>query len=245
MNRVKKKLKAIAENMPLVYEAGKAEGGDSWYDTFWDTYQANGTRSDYQQAFASPCWNEKNLNPKHDIYPVSANYMFRYCMFAGDMTEHFEKLGRTISFENVLGNPAQVFRDMQYVTRLFAITRAFGSLNYCYSGCTRLETIDLITVSENTTYNDAFSGCEALKNIVFEGKISKNISFAHSPYLTTGADGEFMPDGETPSNSVQNIIDHLADLTGKEKQALTLNAQVYVSETQKAEIYNLNWSLVQ
>jgi hypothetical protein len=53
----------LAEKVGEVYEAGqKAE-----HDKFWDTYQKNGERVDYQAAFLGECWNDTNFKPKYDI----------------------------------------------------------------------------------------------------------------------------------------------------------------------------------
>ena len=130
------------------------------------------------------------------------------------------------------------YADSMFTSSLITDTRFalnFSSLQSqvvnMFRYCRQLKTIRELTVSEHTTYQNWFGSCVALENITFNGTIGTNISFADSPLLT--------------NESVQSIIDHLADLTGKTSQTLTLNAQVYVSEMQKAEIENLNWSLVQ
>ncbi|MBE6739702.1 MAG: hypothetical protein E7565_05230, partial [Ruminococcaceae bacterium] len=45
-----------------VFEAGKSQGGgDSYYDTFWDNYQQNGNRTNYENAFAGYGWNAETF----------------------------------------------------------------------------------------------------------------------------------------------------------------------------------------
>lgn len=65
------KLTIIAENQQKVYDAGyekgKAEGGDSYYDTFWDVFQNKGGGVNYSWAFAYPKWNNTNYNPKYQL----------------------------------------------------------------------------------------------------------------------------------------------------------------------------------
>jgi hypothetical protein len=47
--------------------------------------------------------------------------------------------------------------------------------------CRGLVTIDKLVVEAQNTYNNAFVNCTSLANIVFEGVIGNNISFAQSP----------------------------------------------------------------
>ena len=55
-----------------VFDAGKK----SEYDAFWDTYQSNGTRTDYYNAFAGKGWTHTNLKPKYVARPSEARNMF-------------------------------------------------------------------------------------------------------------------------------------------------------------------------
>ncbi len=48
-------------------------GGKSFYDEFWDDYQINGTRRDYNYAFFGHGWTEKTFKPK---YPLIFNDSF-------------------------------------------------------------------------------------------------------------------------------------------------------------------------
>ena len=69
---IAEKLTTIAENQERVFEAGKK----SQYDEFWDRYQENGTRTNYQFAFGGRGWKKTNLKPKYDVKPVIAANMF-------------------------------------------------------------------------------------------------------------------------------------------------------------------------
>lgn len=172
-----------------------------WYDTFWDEYQTKGNRTQWNNAFSNNFWTDITYNPKYPITPI----YYAASMFSAS---YITDTRFALKFTSLQKQEMDVFRY-----------------------CRRLKTIQELTVSEHTTYQNWFGSCVALENITFNGKIGTNISFADSPLLT--------------NESVQSVIDHLADLTGKTRQTLTLNAQVYVSDTQKAEIENLNWSLVQ
>ena len=63
--------------------------GDEHYDTFWDTYQQNGKRTNYQYAFSGKGWNDTTFKPKYDI-SVSGNGGW---MFAGSQIKDFENMG--------------------------------------------------------------------------------------------------------------------------------------------------------
>ena len=52
------------------YEEGFEDGKQAEYDAFWDAFQQNGTRMDYNSAFQGAWWNDSNFKPKYDIAPV-------------------------------------------------------------------------------------------------------------------------------------------------------------------------------
>ena len=76
-----------------------------------------------------------------------------------------------------------------------------------------------------------FAGCAALENITIEGVIQSGIGFSGSPKLT--------------NESVQSIIDHLADLTGQASKKITFhaNTKAAMSQAQKDTIAAKNWEL--
>ena len=87
-----------------------------------------------------------------------------------------------------------------------------------------------VTSANNT---NAFPNCVSLKEVRFvPNSIKVSIKFANSNLLST--------------DTIQSIIDGLADLTGGTVQTLTLHATVggKLTETQKATITAKNWTLV-
>ena len=116
--------------------------------------------------------------------------------------------------------------DVPVVSSANAITNLFQWSN-------AIETVSSLDISKATTGGTtAFTNAPALKNITFVGEIPISVSFAHSNLLTAA--------------SVQNIIDHLKDLTGATAQTLTLHATVggNLTDAQKAAITAKNWTLV-
>lgn len=100
-----------------------------------------------------------------------------------------------------------------------------------FDGCLNLKTIAKLIVSKTTTYYRPFRTCQTLENITFEGEIGTDIPFGESQYLSDA--------------SIQNIIDHLADLNGTETQTLDFHSAIVdkLTAEQLIQIYNKNWSV--
>ena len=58
-----------------VYEAGK----QAEYDAFWDAYQDNGNRTNYEHAFMH--WPDECYNPKYPIIMAANSYAFQDARF--------------------------------------------------------------------------------------------------------------------------------------------------------------------
>lgn len=104
--------------------------------------------------------------------------------------------------------------------------------NNCFAN-SKLQTIlGEIDMSACVNTNGMFSDAYALLEVRFkENTISKAISLANSSKLS--------------DDSIQSVIDGLADLTGATAQTLTLHATVggKLTEAQKATASNKNWTL--
>ena len=152
---------------------------------FWDAYQNNGERTDYNYAFAySKGWDNNALKPKYDLTPGLADYMFAGSPFTGDLARHFDDLGIGFNLSGAFST-AYMFSGAFYITRLGTLDlSAVGQpTTDMFSGCFALETIDKLIMSEFV--NLSFNSCSALKNITIEGTISANYQyFADSTELT-------------------------------------------------------------
>lgn len=100
-----------------------------------------------------------------------------------------------------------------------------------FNNATKLKTIRKLIVSE-TVNMSGFQSCSALENLTVEGQIGTNVNLQWSPLLT--------------NESVQSVIDHLADLTGADSKTLTLHADVKAALTQSQldAVAAKNWVLV-
>ena len=106
------------------------------------------------------------------------------------------------------------------------------SFKSMFGYCVNLTTIPQLDTSNGTNFTDMFVLCHALKNISFvAGCIKKSIWFARSDKLT--------------DESIQSIIDGLADLTGQTAQTITFHTTIKnkLTEEQIASATSKNWNI--
>ncbi len=179
-------LNTLVPKVDEVYSKGQtAGGGDNHYDTFWDNYQDNGSRTDYQYAFNGVGWTNETFKPKYDIVPVTETYgLFSRSCIQDDLVEICEEQGITLDFSKA--TKFECTFDSSKFTRIGVIDASNSNrFNQVFYNCTNLETIGLLKLTENiTSYINAFIRCTALQNIEIEGVIGANISFANSTLLT-------------------------------------------------------------
>lgn len=180
------------------------ESGDSWYDTFWDAYQENGERVNYEKAFAGGIetmnskyvsfsrWVEETLKPKYDMKPKNSREMFYACTVE-DIMAIFEDNDITIDFSNCLC----IYGMYKYCLNVKKIPpfNDCSKLSNVNSGefvrnCTALETLEMYNLPDHiyhTSYNiwkNTLLGCSSLKNVILTGIVGNSISFTQSPLLT-------------------------------------------------------------
>lgn len=160
----------LAEKVGEVYNSGrKAEN-----EAFWDAYQQNGNRTQYNYAFSGEGWTNETFNPKYNIVPTIAWYMFQNSNIMGDLVEKLENLGVTLDFSNNIYNATNTFINSKF-SRLGILDFSKAvKLNNTFSDANFLETIDKLIVSATLKYETPFYGATALKNIIVEGIIGQN-----------------------------------------------------------------------
>lgn len=167
------KLTTIAENVQKVYDAGKAAGGgggvgydegfaegyaqgkQSERDRFWDTFQNNGNRDNYQRAFYNTFWNNNTYNPK---YPIVCN---DGAAAAGNM-----------------------FDTARITDTKVPITIIDGYADSTFVRCTQLVTIQKLTLNNVGRFQSTFANCSKLQNITIEGSIDVNFNISATDVLT-------------------------------------------------------------
>lgn len=219
-----------------------AEGGDDYYDAFWDAYQQNGS-SNYSAVngvFSGMRFNTDNFFPKYDIKPVgSASYLF----YAWEAARHAEVLDLKQRLKDCgvvldTSGATDITNMFSYSSALCNIptidcTGLTGDSQHVFSNMwNKNKMIEKLIVNDTVTYSNWFLNTTGLVEIRFEGVIGHDIAFAGASELSAG--------------SVQSIIGHLKDLTGKTSQTLTFHATVggRLTDTQKATITAKNWTLV-
>ncbi len=226
----------MAGNVDTVYysahRAGIEHGKDKQYDEFWDAYQDNGNRTDYQYAFAR--WRMGAFKPKYDIKPKGAIIMmFAYSKLT-DIAQHLEDMGVTLDTSEATG-----FRDFASygsVTRLPEIsTIGTSSLSGIFYNCPSLITIDKLVFKDDgsqTWESTSFQGLPSLVNIEIEGEIGANFSLSNSSKLSY--------------DSLMSIINALKDYkdTG-ETRTLTLHktAKAKLSDSDIAIATQKGWAV--
>ena len=209
----------------------KSYGAQTEYDRFWDTYQQNGNRTDHWCAFGGYGWTDETFQPKYDIRPTAANYMFFQSQIT-DLKKSLADCGVTLDFSQC--TIFTHFVGVSQITTLGVVdTRSADSLASMFTQRCALVSVDKIILREDGSQTTpSFNAMPSLVDIRFEGKFGVSVSFAMSQYLS--------------SDSVDSIINALKDMTGTTAQKLTLHASAgaRLTDAQKSAISAKNWTVV-
>lgn len=139
-----------------------------------------------------------------------------------------------ISLNNALkaSNFSYTFHNCISMTKAEVDVSNAGRIDAIFNICKSLKTISKLNPVKCTNFGSAFGNCFALENITFTPlSIQKNIAFTDSPLLS--------------SESIQSIIDGLADLTGQTAQTITFHSTVKnkLTEEQIASVTSKNWNI--
>ena len=189
---IAEKITRAKADIDAVYDAGyakgQAEGGDTTaaydegfeagkqaeYDAFWDAFQANGARLDYQYAFANSCWNDNTFNPKYDI--ICKGYGCTNMFWSAQITnleERLQEMGVILDTSQNHYFSSMFQNATTAVLPELDLRIASNTLN-AFLNC-KAKIIRNIIVSENTPFtNSTFQGCATLEEIRFEGVIGQN-----------------------------------------------------------------------
>lgn len=223
---IAEKLQIVAENQQKVYDAGylkgKSEGGGT--DVFqYATYNSGYT---FRNA-VFPDNYEANFIMQGFNGVVNMSY---FCM-------NSNVYKAVVEFKE---QPTQIATNSMFMQCSNLVEIKFNNTEtVIYNGaamcslCSALERIEgVLNLSPATNISGMFSKCNALKEVRFaEGSIYKTISFVDNTELS--------------NDTVDSIINGLADLTGQTSQGLTLHGNAYnkLTTEQEATIYSKNWTL--
>lgn len=202
---IAEKLTAIAENEQKVFDAGKK----AEYDRFWDSFQNNGNRLNYNSAFSLGTvwsqggWDDNIYNPKYPITVTGQNNLSNTFYYA-------EKISDTKVEISVgqLGNGAQT-----------------GNMVSTFHGAKGLVTIRKLTVDETVVFSGTFFGCSSLENLTMAGTIGQNgFNVSESTKLTHDSLMSILNCLEAKTSGTWTVTlgtENLAKLTDAEKAIAT------------------------
>ena len=165
------------------YTEGEKAGRENHEKDFWDTYQQNGNRVQYNYGFAGRGWADNTFKPKYDITPISASYIFAESQIT-NLKKILDDCGVVLDFsQSVTGS--YPFKDSTITDVGVMDVSKYGNLNYFLHQASCLKSVDKVILNANgtQTFNSTYSfgGCEALEHIIFEGAIGKDINLSWSP----------------------------------------------------------------
>lgn len=145
---------------------GTDTGGKSYYDEFWDFYQQNGNRTDYQYGgFAGVGWTDETYKPKYPVKPIYGYGMYTGCRMTNILDIDTSK---ATSITNLF----YVCRFLERVGIISAVSSSDATNVFSY--CAELKTIDKFIVTEQLPYSNAFFNCTSLENLTIEGVIGQD-----------------------------------------------------------------------
>lgn len=166
------KLATIAENEQKVFDAGKQEQ----YDAFWDAIQANGNIYKYSQTFCNfnytntsmvyGNWTADTFKPK---YPIAPKECDGYPLFAGlkiaDFKKHCEDNNIVID-TSAVANLGNFYRYLLSATLPDIDASNCTKLSSCFYHCTELvESPNILNGELIETLYGLYSECVKVKHI--------------------------------------------------------------------------------
>lgn len=132
-------LVTIAENVPKVYEAGKLEERNA----FWETYQDGGNRVNWQYAFYYSWWTDDTYNPIYPMKVGDANVNMFYRTPVTDTKVPIDVRDTKLNY---------TFREANIVTIPELIVNESTDLNQAFISCSKLKNITITgTLAKSVT----------------------------------------------------------------------------------------------
>lgn len=218
----------IGEAVQCGYNNGFEAGKKAEYDTFWDDFQQNGNRTDYNSAFKTG-WTDTVFQPKYDIIIAGHGgaVLFQYSSIT-KLKSKMDELGLKFdtSQATYLG---QMFQGAEIKDVPIIDGRNATSLSYTFGTRSRVETIEKLILSDKLTdVNNAFGQATELTHVIFEGTIA-----------TTGLDLHWSTKLDAESyDSLIRCYDKTKALT------LTLPAEITVRSVYDARYGSGAWDAI-
>lgn len=155
------------------HEVGYAEGENAEWSDFWDDFQYNGTRRNYQYAFGIYSWSDKTFKPKYDLIVVNGAQMFNQNMRITNLKNLLANAGVILDFSNCT-NALQCFQ-LSKITHIPTLDCSkLTNTRYAFASSNIVE-IEKLIFTETTTYDaTTFQNATAIETLIIEGVIAKN-----------------------------------------------------------------------
>ena len=200
---------------------GREQGRCAAWSEFWDVYQNNGNRTDYERAFRGAWWNDAIYDPKYIPKPVKAGYMYQNAAITK----------RVVVDTSQCTSMDAMFGSCKGITDIGTIdTRGISALAGVFGYMNNLQNIDLLILKDDgsqTFTTTCFDGDYNLKEIRIQGKIGNSLDMKQCQSLSY--------------ESIKSIVEALLDVSSENARELKLSqwACNKLSATQKAEINSL------
>lgn len=176
------------------------------YDLFWNTFQDFGNRAYYNYAFANHSFSKDTFYPKYNISFGGSTATMCFNNFFGrvnydpsllfNLKQRLDECGVTFTTADAT-TVTRIFSFSYYFTEVPSVDLSGvegTSVATIYYFCHYLETAGTLKVKETiTVYDQCFSECFHLKNIVIEGTIAGDgIDLSWSSVLTKASIESFI-----------------------------------------------------
>lgn len=210
--------------------SGYEKGKQAEYDRFWDSYQTNGNRGNYADAFAGSGWNNETFKPKYNIKPTNCYRLFAESKISGDLVAILNDLG--VSLDTSKSTDMFYTFAISEFTHLGVISfESVTALNNTFRS-SKVQTIDELIFKNDgsNTFNTPFTSCNNLTDIrKISGVIGNNISFANSNKLT--------------HDSLMNILNALGTVASTRTLTLHAESKAILTNEEKAIATEKGWTI--
>lgn len=224
-------LDAMAAAVDDVYKAG----AKSEWDKFWDIFQQNGEKANYNYAFYHLGWTDAIFRPKYDIRPTAGMSQTFASTGIADISGCLKKAGVVLD-TSLVTSLSYTFNSDKIETLPVISAVSASALSYTFYNAANLHTIEKLILKDDgsQTFSNAFGMMSSLENIVIEGCIGNNVSFAQSTKLT--------------HDSIMSIFnalkDYSADTSGTVyRVTLSSASKNKLSDTDKAVATQKGWTI--
>lgn len=158
------------------YADGELAGRENQQNDFWDTFQNNGNRNDYQFGFGGWGWTDETFKPKYNIQPVYAMRIFAHSKIT-DLKNILDNSGVTLDFSKMTSGFEILLNST--ITHMGVIDfTSMNNVNQVFYQAKSLISIEKLMLksdgSQGFASSTTFGGCSALTHMIVEGTIGQN-----------------------------------------------------------------------